>query len=287
MIDADQRHGVRATALGLTCTAAKLCLDHRRSGHARILADALAGTRADPKTLCSAATAEQLGPSARPLVLPWHKPITLGRVTLALTPSGAGVGTAAALVHTGVATVLDLRWARPTPLWPFAPPEVPQAEVVILDAGGVTGTTLAPDALYAALQAAVDAGAQTLAADDPVVAAALAAWLRAHGRGCAVSPRVAATLARWQRTGLAWPQSARRPAIRVSSTAEVAGADWRMADAAFSRFARGAQVAELARLAGAREVLIVGQGALALADQLLRLGIEACALRPQAQLPLV
>ena len=271
-----ERNGLRATSQGLLCTGARLALDHHRPRYGRLLAEVAAGVRADPKTLCSAPTAAQLGPKARPLVLPWHVPLTLGRVAVALAPAGSGLGSAAALLHTGRATVADLRWARPDALWPFEAPQLPEAAIAVLDADRAVQRSATAAGLFAALVEVVAAGAQTIAAADAVVAAQLALWLRVHGAGCVGSPAVARVLRGWQRAGVAVAGLRGRGAVRVATTAELPLADWHVADAAtaqstdfvFSRYAVGPALGELVAACQAREVLAVGKSVASLSSLL-------------------
>lgn len=299
----DSHSKILATAAGLSVPHARLALGFSRAGWASVLAEPATGIRSGTRIVASAVAMRLLPRRRVPAVgVPWHQPLNLGPVTLAVTPAGSGPGTALVTIGDAERVVLDARAAGGAAWGPFEWQGVPAADVVIVDSRGFAH----PSAQWSVVVRTVRAWARggRVFAPDPVVGAVLALDLAAGGVLATVHGQVKRALRRWAtarliaRTAaadlLAETAGARPLTISDALTAgpddlwignPAATSDHAANAVPFSRFGAPDPLLALVRACGARTVLDVGPATVAMAAALGGEGVEVVGLRP-AQLAL-
>ncbi len=264
-LDGDVRRGV-----GVAC-------DERRA------------LRSHSNLLCSQELALCLG-LRRGLFVPWQQTLILGKLAVALSPAGAGPGSALARLHAGGTDWLDARAVCLDDFLGFAPAAVPEAAVVVLD-GRRAGEAWASAAQLHQWVAGLPDGAR-LALDDALLAWAAANALQAAGRAWRTTP----TLRRaWRgRLGARAALPSHRQATLTLGLAHEArmDPDYFAGDPldapagvrhtlAVTRRLHGDQARAVVQASGARVVVAVGGNGEALAQQLPEQ--QVIVLRPLAQ----
>jgi hypothetical protein len=264
------------------------------------------------RLLCSAELAGLVPPRrARPLAVPYGRPLQLGRLTLALFPAGSGVGAAVALLAAGGRTYVVALTARPDALPLGAALDLPDGDVLVLDGRlAVEDHTPVAD-LVAHVHAVAAAPGPLVWCVEPAAVALEAAALFADPGRLRVAPGLLPLFRRARFAGLAVPSvrclgarvpndgvilctqaglpaiAARLPGVGVAWLGPGVTAD---AGALHGRFARGSGASALLRLAlhhPAADVVLVGTEALALADALERAGKSVTVLDPAPQMALL
>ena len=297
------RCGFRATSAGLVYLPARLSLGFAQRSGSAFLPEPQAGWRISGRVLSSVPTATLQRGQRRPLALPWHQALTLGPTAVALAPAGSGLGSALLQLVDATGSALDARWAAAQACGCSPFDGVPPAQVVVLDTRRAQQpTTTWDNAVQFCHMAATSSGVAVCTADAVVGALLLVELLRGGGSAIGVGA-VQRTLAAWLRAGLVEPPVV-QPQRRREATALVIGDQlaplpgrqwWWLGEGpppagidhslAFSRFAVGTQIANIAVQAGATTALLVGPCAQLVAGQLAEHRVQAVHLQAR-QLPL-
>ncbi len=299
------QHGVE-NAGALRLRGAQLWLDGQARGEIAWLGRLGAPVRRRGRVVCSEALASALGPGAgRPLALPFRQPWRLGTSRLTLSMAGSGPGSSLLWVDDDQGRLLVATAAR---LGLFDGPEaadVPVADAIVVDAQDAEAATTSSGSVVAALaalrlKAGPDGG--WVGVDDVATALWVARLALAHGPvrfegglGAVIKRLPPSWLARSERAS-----ARRRDLVHLCGTRRLAqlpagttalqiGADaigsawphlplpWRPGLA---------ELEEIVRRSEARTVIVIGDGASALAARLEPAGLDVVALVGQRQLAL-
>ncbi len=289
MLQASDQYGeLRVTARGLWLGGVSLDGEVRRG--VGVLCDARKGVRAHANLLCSQELALCTG-MQRGLFVPWQQALTLGRLAVALSPAGAGPGTALARVHAAGRDWLDARAACLEPLPGFAPAEVPRTDVVVINAR-LAGRACA-NTPHLRLFLSNVPSSSAVVFDDPLLAFAAATALSELGRPWRGAKGLAQAWRR--RLGHLTPRATKGkgdPIVLSLLGDAPPSAAFFVGDAShglpegverlpLTRSLHGEQAAALVRACGATVVVAVGSDGAALAAQLP--GVLVIVLRALAQ----
>ncbi|MBI5609789.1 MAG: hypothetical protein HY902_13035 [Deltaproteobacteria bacterium] len=179
----DHYRELRLGRRGLWLAGTSLDGDVRRG--VGVVCDGRDGLRSHANLLCSQELALCLG-LRRGLFVPWQQTLTLGQQAVALSPAGAGPGSALARLHASGSDWLDARALCLEAFAGFAPAAVPEAEVIVVD-GARAGEVWANAAQLHQFATDVPPGAR-LALDDVLLAFAAARALQDAGRAWRATP---------------------------------------------------------------------------------------------------
>jgi len=245
--------------------------------------------RSHANLLCSQELALCLG-LRRGLFVPWRQTLTLGKLAVALSQAGGGPGSALARLHAGGLDWLDARAMCLEAFASFAPADVPEADVIVVD-GTRAGQLWGSAAQLHQFAAELPNGAR-FALDDPLLAYAAARALQEAGRPWRATPLLKRA---WRRRlgPLAALPSHRHGQVTLGLAHEAGLApDYFAGDPqqqpvgvqqslAVTRRLHGDQFRSAVQASGARAVVAVGGDGMALLQQLHEQ--QVILLRPLAQ----
>jgi hypothetical protein len=137
----------------------RLALEARARGTVRLLPWLETPLPRSGRIVCATGLAPLLPPrKVRPLAVPYRRAFQLGNMTLELHPAGAGLGSAVALVHAGRKTLCLAMAARLDALHSGEPLDLPDADVIVLDARNGRRPHTPVDWLLAHVQAVATTG---------------------------------------------------------------------------------------------------------------------------------